>query len=141
MLFSFVTRKPLALPSLSPMDFYRFRHRGEQIQRPGFKTTATRPLWIVGVSPFDPIINELDGHVVHIGAPRFTARWTMNDEIISQIENYDFYDEDFNIMIYETIFMDDNKNAERIEEWLLEAACAVAYSKGLIAAVATEETH
>jgi len=141
MLVSFATKKPIKIPPLPPMDFYRFRHRVESVHGQGNKMLATRPLWVVGVSPFDTIIREDEGYVVHLKNPQFTARWTMNEETIEQIKSPDFYDEDFNITIYETIFMDESDNIERIQEWLLEAACAVAYTKGLIAIVDPEEMH
>lgn len=139
MLISLTTKKPLSLNSLTPLDFYRFRHRQETVKSFGMKLPASRPLWIVGVSPFDPVISNDEGHVVHLGTPRFTARWTMCDESIAQLATPDYYDEELNIAIYETILME--PAPERMEEWLLEAVCAVAYSKGMIAMADPEEAH
>jgi hypothetical protein len=122
-----------------PLDFYRFRHREEKILIPGKKLVLARPLWVVGVSPFDPVIADDAGHVVHLGDPRFIARWTMNPDTIAGISQPDFHDEDLNIVIYEALCADGD--APPAAAWLMEAACAVAYAKGLIAAVDPEEVH
>ena len=123
----------------TPLDFYRFRHREEKVTIPEKRTVIARPLWVVGVSPFDPVISDDSGHLVHLGEPRFTARWSMNADMIAKIPEPDFYDEDLNIAIYEALCAE--ANAGPIDAWLVEAACAVAYSKGLIAAVDPEEMH
>ena len=138
MIVPFAVRKNLAAV-LFPMDYYRFRHTHESIHNPQQKKTLNRPLWIVGISPFEPVISDESGYVVHLGVPQFTARWTMNDDIIQQLLAFDYYDEDLNIMIYETLLL--NNNGERLQEWLLEAVCAVAYSKGMIAVASIEEAH
>jgi hypothetical protein len=137
MIISFIKRTPTRGPTFFSLDFYRFRHNTEEIFVGGKRKTVTRPLWIVGVSPFDGVISSEEGYVVHLGAPRFTARWTMLDGTMGKIKAPDYYDEDLNIMLYEAAPLDD-KTAE-IEEWMLEAICAVAYSKGLITAVAPKE--
>ncbi len=140
MIISLTTRKPLHHPKLAPLDFYRFRHRQESV--PSFQQgkPLARPLWIVGASPFDTVLTpEEEGHVVHLGNPQFTARWTMIDATIAQIAEPDYYDEDLNILIYETILL--GGASERIEEWLLEAVCAIAYTKGMIAISDPEEVH
>ncbi|MEJ0062466.1 MAG: hypothetical protein WDO70_04510 [Alphaproteobacteria bacterium] len=139
MIISLLTKKPFRIPALVPPDFYRFRHRYEMAESFGHKMAATRPLWIIGVSPFDPIISGDDGYVVHLGSPRFTARWSMDDNIINQIRSPDYFDEDLNILIYETLLMDETTGD--LEEWFLEAVCAVAYSRGLIAVAAQDEEH
>lgn len=95
-----------ALPAGPPLDFHRFRHRNEKVSIPGRKTVILRPLWIVGVSPFDPAIADDSGHVVHLGEPRFTARWTMNPETIAAIARPDFHDEDLGIVLYEALSAD-----------------------------------
>lgn len=138
MIVPFAIKKPFA-GMLFPLDYYRFRHTHESVQDPQQNRVVARPLWIVGTSPFDQVISEDCGFIVHLGVPQFTARWTMNDDTIRQISVFDFYDEDLNIMIYETILM--NNNGERLHEWLVEAVCAVAYSKGTIAVASSEETH
>jgi len=140
MLLTFPTKKLERNPALAPVDFYRFRHTTELVSRPYQKVVIQRPLWIVGVSPFDTVTSPDEGHVVHLGAPQFTARWSMSDETIRQIATPDFYDGDFNILIYETSMLNGD-DAGRIQEWLVEAACAVAYTKGLIAIMAPEEAH
>jgi hypothetical protein len=122
----------------TPLDFHRFRHRNEKVCIPGKKTVIVRPLWIVGVSPFDPVIADDAGHVVHLGEPLFTARWTMNPDTIAAIARPDFRDEDLGIVLYEALSAD---SADVPDPWLVEAACAVAYAKGLIAAIEPEEMH
>ncbi len=139
MIISLSTRKPLQGKVFCPMDFYRFRHTHEETPSFDQKRHAQRPLWIVGVSPFDPVLSEEDGFVVHLGNPRFTARWTMNEDMINQIVGYDFHDEDLNIMLYETVLSEGT--TDNLEEWWIEAVCAVAYTKGLIAVAAHSETH
>lgn len=139
MLISLATKRPIRNDVLAPTDFYRFRHRYQTVQSFNPKIVTNRPLWVVGVSPFDPVITEMEGYVVHLGAPRFTARWTMSEETIAQLAKHDYWDVDLNIVIYETLLMD--PNPERIEEWLIEAVCAVAFSKGLIAIADPEEAH
>ena len=138
MIVPFSTKKNLAA-AIFPMDFYRFRHTQESVVDPQQKKVIERPLWIVGISPFEPLISEESVFVVHLGTPLFTARWTTNDEIMKQVTAVDYYDEDLNIMIYETLLL--NNNAERLHEWLVEAVCAVAYSKGMIAIATIEEAH
>jgi hypothetical protein len=137
MIISFIKKTPTRDPTFFSLDFYRFRHSTEDILPGGKKKTVARPLWIVGVSPFDEIISSEEGYVVHLGAPRFTVRWTMLNSTMARIRSPNYYDEDLNIMLYEATPLD-GKAAE-IEEWMLEAVCAVAYSKGLITTVAPEE--
>jgi hypothetical protein len=136
-LFRFSKREDLPLTA-TPLDFHRFRHRNENVFIPGKKTVIVRPLWVVGVSPFDPVIADDAGHVVHLGEPRFTARWTMNPDTIATLARLDFCDEDLGIVLYEALSAD---GADVPDAWLVEAACAVAYAKGLIAAIEPEEMH
>lgn len=136
-------RKQLPPPYMA-LDFYNFQHRVELIKSSKFKAhkrvlLGERPLWIVGASPFDKVISPDEGHVVHVGKPRFTARWTMVEETLEQIPVRDYFDEDLNIAIYEVIPM--YGSAKNIEDWLPEAAFAVAFFKGMIAEVAQSEEH
>jgi hypothetical protein len=126
------------LSAAPPLDFHRFRHRNEKVFIPGKKAVILRPLWIVGISPFDPVVADDAGHVVHLGEPRFTARWTMNPETIAAIARPAFHDEDLDIVLYEALSAD---GTDVPDAWLMEAACAVAYAKGLIAAVEPDEMH
>jgi hypothetical protein len=123
--------------SAAPLDFHRFRHCNEKVLMPGEKTVILRPLWIVGVSPFDPVIADDSGHVVHLGEPRFTARWTMNRETIAAIGQPDFHDEGLGLVLYEVL---SGRDAPP-HAWLMEAACAVAYAKGLIVALEPEKAR
>jgi hypothetical protein len=127
-------RKKGLLNEPIPPDFHRFRHRQESFANPkGQKGEGwLSPLWVVGVSPFDAATTSSDGYIAHIGEPRFTARWKMLDEslpvdVVNQIHHLD---EDLNILVYEVSF-DPLKEAE-LSYWLFEAACAVAYSRGLM---------
>lgn len=137
----FLTKCRLNNISFFALDFYRFKHTEEKVSsgpkrhHPG----QTRPLWVVGISPFDPTLSEESGHVVHLGQPRFTARWTMDDELIDQIDNPDYFDEDLNLMIYDVIPLDETPSPG--EDWLLEAACAVGYSRGMITMAPAVEKH
>jgi len=133
------SKRAAPLISATSLDFYRFRHREEKVSIPEKRTVILRPLWVVGVSPFDPVIADEAGHVVHLGEPRFTARWSMNPDTIARTAEPDFYDEDLNIIIYEALCAD--ANSAPIDAWLMEAACAVAYSKGLIATLDPDEVH
>lgn len=63
----------------------------------------------------------------------------MNAETIAAIPEPDFHDEDLNIIVYEVLSADGDGTAMAI--WLAEAACAVAYAKGLIATLDPEEVH
>lgn len=121
------------------MDFYRFNHTTEVVSSEGRASALSRPLWIVGVSPFDPVIESDEGYVVHLGSPAFVARWTMLEDTMAQIEHPDFVDEDLNIMVYDAA--QTGSTGVIPPEWLLEAACAVAYSKGMIGAATHDETH
>lgn len=126
--------------SFFSLDFYRFKHTEEAVydDKHG-QSVQSRPLWIVGISPFDPTLSEESGHIVHLGYPRFTARWTMDDEIIEQIDDPNYFDEDLNMMIYDVIPLDGLETPG--EDWLLEAACAVGYSRGMITMAPTTEKH
>lgn len=139
MIISLASKKPSQMPRLPPMDFYRFNHTCEVVNAQGQGTALSRPLWIVGVSPFDPVTQEDEGYVVHLGSPSFVARWTLIEATMAQIKQPEFFDEDLNIMVYEVA---QTGGAGAIpQEWLLEAACAVAYSKGMIAVATHDETH
>lgn len=139
MLYDLPTKRQLSSALLFPLDFYRFNHTEEDVQQPGQKTILKRPLWIVGVSPFDNEIIEDEGHVVHLGNPRFTARWTMNENRFGQIDEPNYVDEDLNIIIHEVIPLGGNEMPEEV--WLLEAVCAIGYSRGLITMTSAEEVH
>ena len=142
MIISLADHRPRPDLVVSPLDFYRFQHRLETVTatRDGRRIAIERPLWIVGVSPFDPVIADDEGLVVHLGAPRFTARWTMRAETIASLAAIDYEDEDLELALYDTALLDPGGPAiER--SWLVEAACAVAYSMGLIALADPIETH
>lgn len=139
MIVSLTHKRPLNLPIFSPFEFYRFRHSTEFVQSSGEKRALQRPLWIVGVSPFDPVHSGEDGYVAHLGDPQFVARWTMEDETIEQIETRDYFDEDLNILLYE---VSHGAGVSDIpEDWLLEAVQAVAYTKGLVAISTPEDAQ
>jgi hypothetical protein len=85
----------------------------------------------VGISPFDPATSPDQGHIVHLGTPRFVARWTMNEECFHDGKDQrTFFDDDLGLLIYEISLLDEF--TADLETWLHEAACAIAYSKGNI---------
>jgi hypothetical protein len=121
-------------PQLTMMDFYRFRHQHKHVNGSDKRTVLSQPLWIVGSSPFDEVISPEEGHIVHLGTPQFTARWTMDEETMDKLSKGTgsvFFEEDFGMMIYEIIPIGRKKNVS--EKWLLEAACAIAHAKGMLA--------
>lgn len=119
---------------LSPTDFYRFRHRTWIQKDSGTSSIAwSSPYWVVGVSPFDEVIKSECGHVVHLGAPRFIARFSLEEVKLVSLRTQRFhYDEDLGIMLYEITPLD---GATNVDDWHLEAVCAIAYSLGLICEV------
>ena len=116
--------------SMPPTDFYRFKHTTWNYK--SIKDGAwSAPLWMVGCSPFDDILHEDKGYVLHQGRPRFLARWTMIEEEFCRGKNQKHYfDEDLNILIYEVSLLDEFTS--NLDLWLDEAVCAIAHSKGLI---------
>lgn len=114
-----------------PPDFYRFKHRTWVYRTAANPKGWASPLWIVGHSPFDTIIGEQEGHVVHLSFPRFTARWSMDEARLEDaLDQLHHYDDDAGILVFEVSFIDPYPTG--IEPWLREAACAVAFRKGLI---------
>ena len=128
---------PIIAPTtgrFAPMDFYRFRHTTWRHTPLGQMAAWNAPYWIVGVSPFDREMIETDGHLVHLGRPRFVARWTLDEEKFHFGGNQrHFFDDDNGLLIYEISLLDEF--TEDLEEWLFEGACAVAFSRGLICAM------
>ena len=119
---------------LCPMDFCRFRHMTWRHRPLGHMAEWTSPYWIVGVSPFDKHTVEDEGYVTHIGAPRFVARWSMNENSFHLAANQrHFFDDDIGLLVYEISLLDEF--TADLDAWLFEAACAVAYSRGLICAM------
>jgi hypothetical protein len=117
-----------------PMDFYRFKHMTWQHRPVTHMVTWKAPYWIVGVSPFDEKTVEEDGYVTHLGSPRFVARWTMDESKFHLGNNQrHFFDDDHGLLVYEISLLDEFTRDS--DAWLFEAACAVAFSKGLICAM------
>jgi len=123
----------------APMDFHRFRHTTWRHTPQGRRTAWNAPYWLVGVSPFEREMTDTDGHVVHLGSPRFVARWTFDDEKFHLGNGQrHFFDDELGLLIYEVSLLDEF--TVDLDEWLREAACAVAFSQGLICAMdAVEE--
>lgn len=116
-----------------PLDFHRFRHRTRTYRSPSTQRSWDYPLWIVGVSPFDETLDETAGHVIHIAEPRFMARWTIKDNHVYEdaaAARSSHYDEDMGILLTEITPLETDGGA--LTDWLLEAVCAVAYSRGTI---------
>jgi hypothetical protein len=131
--------------NLSPSDFYSFRHRTVSFinpQDPKRSAAWEMPLWIVGASPFDTVLAPDQGHIVHLAEPRFIARWIKGDIGRSDVDptkQMNYYDEGLDILIYEISWLD--KDAKNIEDWLLEAAAAVAYTQGNLAELEPPAEH
>ncbi len=125
-----------------PPDFYRFRHRVENKRDPQTRRLMSTPLWIVGVSPFDEVICAEAGYVVHIGQPQFMARWSQKPDFIDSYIHegeLSYHDLDMNILVHDLSWFDEAEKAS-IQTWLLEAACAVAYSRGHICELEPEQS-
>lgn len=119
---------------IAPLDFHRFRHKTWLHNTPTQMTAWSSPYWIVGVSPFDRAVLEDEGYVTHLGSPRFVARWSMNESHFHLASNQrHFFDNDLGLLVYEISLLDEF--TIDLDEWLFEAACAVAYSKGLVCAM------
>lgn len=123
-----------SLSALTPMDFHRFKHMTWRYKCSERMAEWSSPYWIVGVSPFDKHMFADEGHVVHLGRPRFVARWTMNETHFHLGNNqHHHFDDDLGLLIYEVSLLDEF--TADLPQWLFEAACAVAYSRGLICAM------
>jgi hypothetical protein len=126
--------------SLAPSDFHRFGHRTKLFKNPFQSASWTMPLWIVGTSPFDPVISSEEGYVVHLGEPRFMARWAMGGPLDQKrYGKTELYDEDLGMSLYEVSHLD--QPSSDIQNWLVEAICAVAYSRGLISEMEPPEAN
>lgn len=122
------------LRRLPPMDFYRFKHRTWRHTSMSHMSAWQAPYWIVGISPFDEKTVEDDGYVTHLGRPRFVARWTLDENKFHLGNNQrHFFDDEIGLLIYEVSLLDEF--TENLDEWLFEAACAVAFSRGFICAM------
>jgi hypothetical protein len=124
-----------------PMDFHRFKHTTWRHRPLGQGTQWSSPYWIVGVSPFDEKTIEDEGYVTHLGSPRFVARWSMDESKFHLgSDQRHFFDDEIGLLVYEVSLLDEFTS--NLDEWLFEAACAVAYSRGLICAMdaISEET-
>lgn len=136
------SKNPFLLKTPSPPDFYKFQHRTTLHQCSKSNLAWTIPSWIVGVSPFDNEITSHSGYVIHTETPKILARWAIGDEInqISEdIKARGYHDEELEILLYEISHLDlTDKDSHT---WLLEAVCAIAYSKGLICELEPPAEH
>ena len=110
-----------------PDAAHAFKHTTER-QRAGLDS----PLWIVGSSPFDAVRVADEGHVVHLGAPRFIARWFFGDQPINPTDSKSgivYRDAVREITVCEVVLFERSLSA--FEEWLYEAADAIALWRGL----------
>ena len=99
-----------------------FRHSTDP-QPAGFES----PLWVVGASPFDAVKCVTEGHVVHLGEPRFVARWFHGDapsNPTDEISGIVYRNPDHEITVCEVVLFDRTLTA--FEQWLYEAVAAIA---------------
>ncbi len=102
---------------------------------PGFRHSTLRqaagfesPLWVVGSSPFDAVRCDTEGHVAHLGEPRFVARWFHGEQPSNptdEISGIVYRDSDLKITVCEVVLFDRNLTA--FEQWLYEAVAAIAH--------------
>ena len=112
-------------------DFpHTFRHTTER-RDTGRGRSFETPLWVVGSSPFDAVKAEGEGHVVHLGEPRFVARWFAGDRPLNPTDNVSgivYHDEELDITVCEVVVFDEQRSA--FDEWLVEATAAIARWRG-----------
>ena len=106
---------------------HRFQHTTIDLGT-GFRS----PLWIVGGSPFESIKTEQDGYVVHLGEPRFIARWFLGEEPsnpdIDTLGGLTYCNPDLDITLCELVL--DSESPNNLKNWLFEACAAVAVWRG-----------
>lgn len=125
--------------TMSDLYHHAFADTTEVINT-GFGRGFHTPLWIVGFSPFDDVETDGEGHVVHLGAPRFVARWFIGDEPANPadtISGITFNHPGLDITLCELVFLDEPP--PEFADWLTEAAAAIAHYRGDIAAAEPED--
>ena len=112
------------------MQGYRFAHTTDTTTA-GFVT----PLWIVGESPFQDVQTDSEGYVVHLGEPRFVARWWAGNEPPDNVSNpiRGLTCSAHGVELCEVVWLD--SPADEAGPWLIEACAAVAAYLGEIAIV------
>ncbi len=96
------------------------------IVRPGAKRRST-----VFSSPFDTVKAEGEGHVVHLGEPRFVARWFAGDRPLNPTDTVSgivYHNQELDITVCEVVVFDEQRSA--FDEWLVEATAAIARWRG-----------
>ncbi len=119
---------------------YNFIHTYDHIEN-GNNKGLKYPLWFVAQDPFSDIETDKEGHVIHLGCPRFTAKWYMGEEPYNPTDTLSgltYNHPDLNISLCEVVFLDDTETDEETElgnllKWFFEACCAVAHYKGDLA--------
>ena len=123
---------------------YKFQHETEV-----FVNGVRVPAWIVGKSPFDPLIlHRIVGQVVHLGAPMFKARWFVGEKApigIDALSGIIYHNGDLDMTLCELVFLDeppegafDEPPEGAFDEWPLEACMAVGHAIGFVAEETTE---
>ncbi len=110
-----------------PDNAEALRHTTER-QAAGFES----PLWLVGSSPFDTVKTADEGHVVHLGEPRFVARWFHGDQPVNPTDATSgivYRDADHGVTVCEVVLFERSLTA--FEAWLYEAVAVIALWRGL----------
>jgi hypothetical protein len=115
---------------------YEFQHSTDLVAREGNRAFET-PLWVVGHSPFDRFQSVDEGHVAHLGAPRFVARWFtgMEPDNPADLEGgITWHDDLYDISLCELVFLDADTEFTDLETelqpWLNEAVMVIAVWRG-----------
>jgi hypothetical protein len=96
------------------------------------------PLWLIAQDPFADIETDNEGYIVHLGNPRFTARWYTGDKPLNPantLHGITYNHTDLDISLCEIVFLEENPDMSGFSEWLQEACCAIAHYLGDIAGI------
>lgn len=116
---------------------YTFLHTYDLLPTNGNKGMKY-PLWLIAQDPFADIETDKEGYIVHLGNPRFTARWYTEDSPINPadaLHGITYNHTDLNISLCEIVFLEEIPDMSDFSEWLHEACCAIAHYLGDIAVV------
>lgn len=116
---------------------YLFQHTYDIIQT-GETKGRKFPLWLIAQDPFTDIETEREGYVIHLGAPRFVARWYEGDQPVTPadtLHGLTYSNSDLDINLCEITFLDAAKEPENLTPWLQEACCAIAHYQGNLGAI------
>lgn len=111
---------------------YKFIHTYDQIQI-GENRGWKYPLWLVAQDPFANVETDREGHILHLGAPRFTAKWYVGEEPLNPtdtLHGITYNHPDLDISLCEIVFLDEDEDMSDLTQWLQEACFVVAHYRG-----------